>query len=206
MRNETPPLRTLVNEFKARVPKITAVRCVHPTSIALVMTRAYYDELNKDPKFIAELGALFSTWSHKALGAFAKRWPLPPEGLKDLYLSYDRFNRGFMATPRLEAVVRSYPGATNPREAAKLGYRQYPRRLNAAAIESGARRLYERVVRKRSWQDIAQDTRGAERYVDTKLVRKQVQHWARALGIQLPERAERKQRQARSAEKSRVNL
>ncbi len=163
-------------------------RVAHEREITLAKTLAYYAALNQDVWFARALAALFNEWSARRLAEFVAKWPLPPEGTKDLTWSYSLWERRLVRSPQLLSGARSFPGMPSSGPLAfECGYRvRPPRSMSQADLERGARRLFERVVTGESWYAIAGDENGPTYPRETRAQRRQVAHFARELRIALP--------------------
>jgi hypothetical protein len=135
-------------------------RLAHRESIALCMTMALYELLNRLPGFLSALETLFEEFSEKALIAFVKKWHLPPRyGAKDLEWSRRLWAAG--APRRLYAGMRSYPGLERgeirkPTVWQAKGYELTPPPLaNPRLLRTSAEYLLVRLLVRFSYQKIA---------------------------------------------------
>jgi hypothetical protein len=170
-------------------------RVAHQRQITLAKTSAYYAVLNQDASFSEALAALFNActaqkeWTAHKVGKFVAKWPLPPEGTKDLMWSYTLWERGLTRSPHLVPGARSFPGMPSSGPLAlERGYCvRPPRSMNRADLKQGARRLFERVVARKSWYKIAGDEGETTYPRDIRAQRTQVANFAQELGIALPQ-------------------
>lgn len=179
-------------------------RMVHETRIVAAKQRAYYGQFNENPEFIAARDEfLRRPWSASEAEAFVASWHLGTGAVKDLLWMHQQ-RQVTAKVHRLMPGPRSYPGVQrwhgdprdnepleNDEQIARLGYREYPPALNDGALRRGGRRLYERAVLQRSWQEIADAEAKRESRttaIDFQAVKDGVGRYARELGVWLPQR------------------
>jgi hypothetical protein len=165
----------------------------HESSIRAGMIRAYYEVLNEQESFQQALESLLGNWSWTRAERFVRWLRLPPRATKDLDWTRKLWERGWLRAPQLQLGGWSYPGlevGVGEAEARGFGYRPHPPPLkNERLLRLGALRLYRRAVLHWPWQRIADaEHPEQEHHLDIKSVRDDVDRWASALGIALPQR------------------
>lgn len=116
---------------------------VSPEHVRIVQTTSFYNVLNDDRTFTAELAELYEHWNDGSARSFAGRYQVP---YHDLTWSYDLWRRSSRSGARLYVGYRRYPALKDTR---------FPPVLRNPAIRRRMAMRLDRRLQGWSWPKIA---------------------------------------------------